>query len=77
MIALFMGSVVSEIQQRTYCNAKDILKIFGRDMEGTDLKEAYGIIIISVTQRSSNRFYYLEPRFKTKQNELLRPDSTK
>jgi len=72
MAALCKGSVVSEIQQRTYCNAKDIPKIFGRDTE------AYGIIIYtSVTQRSSNRFYYLESRFKTKENELLRPDSTK
>jgi len=45
-------------------------KMCGRD---ADLKEIYGIITTSVAQRSSNRSYYLEPRFKTncKENELL------
>jgi len=33
--------------------------------EGRRLKETYGIITTSITQRSSNRFYYLEPRLKT------------
>jgi len=42
------------------------------------LKENYGTITTSVAQWKANRFYYLEPRFKTncKENELLRPDST-
>jgi len=44
----------------------------GRD---ADLKKTYGIITTLVIQRSSNRFYYLEPRFKTncKENELYIP----
>jgi len=56
-------------------SAKHILKselpkICGRDGK---LKEAYGIIITSVTQGCSIGSYYLEPRLKTncKENELL------
>jgi len=53
-----------------------LLKVYERD---ADLKEAYGIIITSVTQGCLIRSYYLEPRFKTncKENELLRTDLTR
>jgi len=75
MATLLMLLVISLLQQRTYWETK-LSKICGRDEK---LKEAYGIIITQVTQRSPNRSYYLEPRLKTncKENELLRSDSTK
>jgi len=41
---------------------------YGRD--GKELKEA-GIFITSVTQRSSNRSYYLELRLKTNCKEKM------
>jgi len=65
-VGYFTDSATRELKSKT---SEDI-------WEGRRLKRD-GIIITSVTQRSSNRFYYLEPRFKTKENELLRPDSTK
>jgi len=61
MMTLLIQLVISLILHCAYFKAK-LQKMYGRN---TDLKEIYGIITTSVTQRCSNRSYYLESRFKT------------